>query len=543
MSFSLLIPTADSYTGYSAPPVLNASRPVRHRFGEVTECDGSIRVDVSFPGMQTLFLREDGDRAEIGTDLRRLYRGNDTLDSAGIVSILTYGALIPPLSPFREIRTLVPGFRYTIGGVPLRVSGEPLQTWTEPSADDTSMGPEAQADRIAETLDRILLESCPAKDPVLLFSGGVDSSLIAARVAEMGWTGATLCHCSFGEHDPEGTTAAAIASILGLNMDVVEWAPEVGFECLERAVENYAHPFADYANVPNYTLLRSVAARYRPGRVILDGSGADGAWGLFDKAAQIRKLYSVPAPARYLAGLPYAPFRVWALPSRAEKIMKIFRKSIQFPDFTYVAALNPLAGIAYPGAEVRRVNYCLEHWIHSVAGTGDLEETLPLADIAVVCAGRYVPKSLNPLLERGFTVEFPFLHHSSLDLALRHGRYWPGSRLPKAAMKRLLCRYISPDLVYREKVGFTPPQIDLFGDARFLDHLRAVVDGNAPLLPFINRKFILWQLDRAVKRKKIAENTCSFLWAAAFLNTWLSQLLGVRAADTEVTPEAGLVWT
>lgn len=59
------------------------------------------------------------------------------------------------------------------------------------------------------------------KNPVLLFSGGVDFGIIASRLVLLGFTNTLLIKYSFVEDDKESILAEKIAKLLGLRFERV----------------------------------------------------------------------------------------------------------------------------------------------------------------------------------------------------------------------------------------------------------------------------------------------------------------------------------
>jgi asparagine synthase (glutamine-hydrolysing) len=225
---------------------------------------------------------------------------NPEINDDAVFSILQFGAIIPPLSPWKGIHRFVPGYQYQemkmVGPVEL------LQ-----HQDISILNPEQQADEVEQLLDKILKENIGdnEEDPVLLFSGGVDSGLIASRLAALGYCNSLLINFSFGDDDLESKLAEEMASELGLPFMRVS-AQDRPSSCLDNPGKIYTQPFGDYSTAPTSDLAQSVV-KYLSNqkRLIIDGTGADGAFGMTAKIRVWKKVSRVPVIVRKAVSLAY----------------------------------------------------------------------------------------------------------------------------------------------------------------------------------------------------------------------------------------------
>ena len=68
---------------------------------------GEKTLDIS--EVNGLFYDESG---RISPDPGDLLDSEPVIDEAGVFSVLQFGAVIPPLSPWKGVRRLLPGYRY-----------------------------------------------------------------------------------------------------------------------------------------------------------------------------------------------------------------------------------------------------------------------------------------------------------------------------------------------------------------------------------------------------------------------------------------------
>ncbi|HSV74966.1 MAG TPA: asparagine synthase C-terminal domain-containing protein [Chthonomonadales bacterium] len=500
---------------------------------------GRVTVHLPIPCTDGVFFRMDDGALVVGTDLRTLVRAGDSLNGAGIVSLLTFGAVVPPYTPYAGIAALLPGRTYEIGPDTIEPRVTATCTWSTPDPADRSLQTDEQERTLARVLDGVMRRSCPSHDPVILFSGGVDSSVLALRAASMGWRGTRLMHGSFGVEHPATVAAQAIAGILGLRLDVTPCDPARGYAALSEAGRLFRFPFGDHACVPTHALALDVAESCAPGSVILDGTGADADFGLFGRSANAARAYRIPAMVRAAFGCAYGPLGLYARPGPLERHIRMLRRSALMTPIAFLAAHNPLAGIGYEATreELQALCDACEALANAAGPAGDLQVRGPLLDNALWNAYAAAQKCRPQLLMAGLTPSYPFMEQPIVDLALAHARFWPYQSEPKSALKRMLARRIPPDLVYRAKLGFTAPQEDQFAHPVMLEHLRAAADTSAPLASRIRPRVLKKLVDCVRARRVLPVQTYNYLWSLAFSNTWLSQVASATPSLVERTDQ------
>jgi len=517
------------YFGSTASPS-SSSVSLEYKI-HITKSGGGISVDLPFPSKVNLYYRKAQDGILVSTDLRSLHQKGDTLDPAGIVSLLVLGAVVPPLTPFKEIRALTPGYKHSIDLQTLALTSELSCSWSPPVQGDANCDFEAQAGVFTPILDATLRKLCPSEDPIILFSGGVDSSLLASRVVSMGWQQASYLHCSFGEQDPETVIAKDIARQLGITLDIASWDIDRGFETLTKAAALYPMPFCDLSCVPTHSLSCALASIYKGSRVVLDGTGADSCFGEFGIPHRISIVYRIPAPMRSACAALYGPLHLCESGSVIEYYGRLIRRSTMLPELTFTFAQNPLPGIGFTvdPNDLRTVNSLCDHWISSVAQSDDPEKLLPLLDVGLGCAGLVIEKNRQPLLDSSYIPEYPFTEHEVIDVALSRARYWPDND-SKKLLKYMLAKQVTKEHVYRKKSGLVAPPLTLFSHPTILGYLEAVCAPGTPLSEMVNHALVKKLLRALAAKKILATQTYNFIWAIAFCNAWLTQLAQIPPA-------------
>lgn len=486
--------------------------------------DHLVRIEVPLVGADQLYYRAYDDRLVISNDPRRLSR-DATIDPSALCSLLELGAIVPPLSMWREVRRFTPGRDFVIRLENLAVQLEDAAiTWPDPVPGDPSLPPGRQADTLASHIDEILVAACPNRDPVILFSGGVDSGVLAARAAALGWRDTVLLNCALGDDDPESRHAAAMARALGLEMQTV-MASDGAFELLDAIGTTYRQPFTDHSALPTYELAMAAVRRFPATRPVIDGTGADGAFGLFGKAQSWNRLYRVPGALRRLANRAYNITALWRHASRIEYGTRVLARTAGLPAFVAAVAQNGFAGVLYhaPAKERDRVLALLEGWMVSTLPTKNDAVRLAGLDLALVCSDRFAQKdkAIFDSAERG--IVYPYLDRRIVALALTRAVRWPGSSEPKRVLKELLARQVPANMVYRPKSGFAGPLARYMSHPRWLDAFDRVLSADNELTQLLDLRRIATLRPALAGAKPIPNPTYSFIWAVVFTGLWIEQ--------------------
>lgn len=435
---------------------------------------------------------------------------NPVIENDAVFSVLQFGAIIPPLSPWKGVHRFMPGYKYQgtkmVGPIAMPKHNE-----------ISTLNSEQQADFIERRLDAILKKHIGEHDPVVLFSGGVDSGIIASRLAALGYRNSLLINFSFGEEDSESKLAEEMSIKLGLKFERV-FGKDRPCTCLDDPGKIYCQPFGDHSTVPTSDLARSVV-KYLSNekRLIIDGTGADGAFGMAAKVKAWKQVCRVPRIARKAASLAYGQM-LWHRKDRIESVARILRRSIEMPMLSAILAQNPLAGTFYSNASRFSVDDRLKTWIEGWAG-----ELLPTqivaADLALTCANIFAQKS-RPILESaGHKVLYPFLETEMVSTALAVMPHWQMDE-PKAPLKKSLARHVPHNMVYRAKSGFVDPKREIFFNAEFIDHLRTAAGPTSPIAHMLEQKPLLKACELLAQKRTLPPQTLNLIWAVVFIDRW-----------------------
>lgn len=432
-------------------------------------------------------------------------------DHLAVASILLFGAAVPPLSPFEGVSRLRPG--YTImDGTETAYPMPDIQV--EPSSD-----PSLQWAQIQPRLDRILIHAAEREGPlVLLFSGGVDSAILAARLRSITDREIVAVNYAFGDNDPEASLARVAAGRLGLtylriDADAAEDSP------FSSPGTVYPTPFGDQSTDPTFRMANAVVRLGFPaGTLVIDGVGADGCFGLGLRLRQWDRVYGIPLIVRALAANLYRP--AWFRASRLERTLRILARSSGLPPSAALIAQSPFAKSSFttaPPSVFTELSDLLSDWVAGWAPESAHARAVA-ADLGLTCANVYAQKA-DPVLKRaGINVLHPFLEPDMVALALATVDDW-SMLTPKAPLKWALSRYLPNEMVYRSKSGFIDTSLKPFADPQFRRALdEASRDG--PIADIVSVKALAKAQKVLDSGRRLPPQTLNILWSAAFVSRW-----------------------
>jgi asparagine synthase (glutamine-hydrolysing) len=486
--------------------------------------DSEVRFIVPYLSTRQLVYVRHSRGYIVTDDARLLIRSLGLrLDPHGIYALLQHGAIPAPFTLHRDV-IRVPS------GTILRLRGSNRPPLLERLTLRASAPVETSANTasLVRTLVQDRLRVLP-QNSVLYFSGGIDSGLLAALLARMDRRDVKLLNYSFGKADREAAIAQEMARRIGLSFHQVEFRPEYVDAAFQRVGHEYSFPFADASVIPTNHLVHASLELIGTSGAIVDGTGADGAFGKWPRYREWRRLYRIPRPLRALGAKAYAAADLWHRPTRREYYGRIMRRSVCLPaPCAAITAINALGDIAY--AFPYSVRAAVDRAVLAVASVGDenldAEKQFSMLDLELVCAGRVAPKSFDPLELRGVEAHYPFLAESVLATIMRvpwDEDYKRGEA--KGVLKSMLAESVPAEFVYRPKSGFIPPLSKVIASPAVRHELACrALSETSPLRPFLREEPIRTMLQRATGGGSASVGVYYLLFAIAFTSAWLAQV-------------------
>jgi asparagine synthase (glutamine-hydrolysing) len=449
-------------------------------------------------GIKPLYLDRTAERLRFASTLPALLAagGTDTsIDRTALAHYMTFHSVVPaPRTILNGVRKLPPA---TVRVVESDGRSHDHVYWEPDFTRDPGRHAltdqdweEALLDSLRTAVHRRMVADVPVG---VLLSGGIDSSVVVALLAESGQRDLTTFSIGFeaagGESGDEFEYSDLVAAHFGTNHHRIEIDSSRLLPGIDAAIAAMSEPMVSHDCVAFYLLSEDVSKQVK---VVQSGQGAD----------------------EVLAGYDWYPPLVDV--PRAEAVQAYANVFFDRRDSALRELLNPdwlldgdapldyvTAQFARPGAET------------SVDAALRNDTTIMLVDDPV-------KRVDNMTMAWGLEARVPFLDHEFVELA---GRIPPALKLAdagKGVLKRASRGVVPDKVIDRSKGSFPVPAIRQL-DGRYLDRVRAALSDPAA------RARGLFRRD-AVERMLAAPNTTrttlgsNALWQLALLEMWLQTM-------------------
>lgn len=373
----------------------------------------------------------------------------------------------------------------------------------------------------------------PSEHTGILFSGGVDSSLMAALQPATD-QGIPLIHYSFSPDDPNTALAREVAGSLNKNLHIISHDREMADNILNEIFFLYTHPFGDHAFLASAWMIRSVARSMPQIRYLADGDGADSLFGGCLRYHQNKAFYKHPKWLAHAGSRLYSFLKLWRFHKKEsflgylENTLLNLVLRLQFPhELSWMFPKKTLKTIAYSVPE-SFYDCMMEdlslHYRQTLLGLPE-EEIFALALLIQNVCGISTAKTYDVLQISGLIPVFPFLQNDlirkviPLPCAVKNPHHEP-----KGLLKKILEHDLPPHLIYRPKKGFIPPSREILKQKTVQDRFEEVVfHPDNELIPFCHDAVIREALKRIRQGHSVSKAMFGFLWLLLFSSLWIHQ--------------------
>jgi asparagine synthase (glutamine-hydrolysing) len=383
-------------------------------------------------GIKPLYLADVDGGFRFASTLPAILEGGDidtALDPVALHHYFSWHSVVPPpLTVLKGVRKLPPA---TVLVVEPDLTRAETKYWDPPFArlsEHNGMDEEEWAGAVLDALrvavDRRMVSDVPVG---VLLSGGVDSSLIVALLADAGQRGLATFSIGFdggaGQDGDEFQYSDQIAQEFGTEHRRWRVGPRQVLEALDGALEAMSEPQTSHDAVAFYLLSEEVSRSYK---VVQSGQGAD----------EIFAGYSWYPPLAAADGLGDDAYALEFMDRDEEELADLLRPQFRTTEMEAPSRRFIESHFAQPGADT------------------PLDRALRL-DTQIMLGDDPVKRVDNMSMAWGLELRTPFLDHELVELAaacppelkLAHG----GKGVLKTAARQLL-----PDEVIDRQKGYFP---------------------------------------------------------------------------------------
>lgn len=441
-------------------------------------------------GVKPLYYAEVGDGCfAFGSELKSLLLHPGLpreIDPSAVEEYFAYGYVPEPKTIYRNVYKLPPGFRLSLRRG--RRDLAPERYWEIPFLVDGRITEEAARQELIERLREAVEIRMVADVPLGAFlSGGVDSSAVVAMMAGLNPEPVNTCSIGFGEAAFDESRYAAMVAGRYHTRHRVEQVDPDDFSLIDRLADLYDEPYADSSALPTYRVCELARKEVT---VALSGDGGD------ENLAGYR---------RYRWHTYEERMRSWCPPTLRKSVFgllgKVYPKADRAPRFLRAkSTFEALARDSVEGyfhsvsilpdrlrqplfsAQFRSQlqGYHAAEVLRRHALTAPTEHPLSLVqylDMKTYLPGDILTKVDRASMAHALEVRVPLLDHTLVEwISGLPPEYKLHGREGKYLFKRGLEPYLSEDILYRPKMGFSVPLAKWFrGPLR--DKIREAVLG------------------------------------------------------------------
>jgi asparagine synthase (glutamine-hydrolysing) len=443
-------------------------------------------------GVKPLYLNARPDRLRFASSLPALLAGGgvDTaIDPRALHHYLSWHAVVPPpLTILAGVRKLPPA---TVATWEPDGKRQDQRYWSLRVHADSRLSelPVAERERqLEEALRTAVRRRMVADVPVgALLSGGVDSSMIVALMAETGQSELRTFAIGFeaagGEAGDEFRYSDIVSQHFGTRHEQIRIPTGELMAALPDAIAAMSEPMVSYDNIAFYLLSREVSKALK---LVQSGQGAD----------------------EVFAGYHWYP----GLAAGADPAGDYARAFFDTDHAGYLATVTDAFTTGDASHEFLAREFAAGH------GGSAVEKALHL-DITVMGSDDPVKRVDNMTMAWGLEARMPFLDHELVELA---GRLPVSDKLAdggKGILKSIARRLVPPEVVDRPK-GYFPVPILKHIDGPVLEMVREALHSRAARERGVFRPEVVARLLEA-PADHLTPLRGSRLWQVALLELWL----------------------
>ena len=370
--------------------------------------------------------------------------------------------------------------------------------------------------------------------PAILISGGIDSSLYASYMHQIGKDRLHGIHCTFEDNDPELRFAQLFAEQINAHFHVGKMKKEDALRTLNDAVALTGHPFSDFSSLPIVFILKFMKDHVKETQMIIEGNGGDDCFGFPDLGTRWKMLFKshLPTVCKDAIAHLFKNSKSWkweshqGLLSRILALADVHEKNLA----NYFLVLAPVKFLGLntcPGWD-RKLEDVMEG-VFASCGKEDqtlsYEAKVTIRQLMHVNSRRWAAKAFSVGESLGIRCIYPFIWR--VILMVQGTIPWKAkikNGVVKWPLKRLLEEFMPSDFIYRPKSGFVPPFVRWLTFRDFNNTAREILLSSKGAIGDIIPSTVIAQLlQDALQGRNQRHAIMNFLWGALFTEMWIQR--------------------
>jgi asparagine synthase (glutamine-hydrolysing) len=465
-------------------------------------------------GKKPLFVYADDKQFAFASEITALRKlagisGKLTLSQNSILQYYIFGFIPGPSSIFNEINKFLPSTYAVFDMKSWRLSAT-TEYWNPvKSAQQIEWTNEANLlDQIDSMVGSAVKKRLVADVPICMFlSGGVDSSLVLAKAAQLGEPPHSFSVSFTGFEADETRFARKVAQRVGGRHEIIEMTNADMTTAATEILDYLDEPIADAAVLPLYHLSKQVSGRFK---VALSGDGGDEVFGGYIKynaqrtIEQFGYLRALFGFIKYFGMLPDSYRRL------AEGLSKSFsRRQFIFGSGGFLPS-ELSAFLKWDRIDRDELYLEFEKTAKAVHHLDPVSRSM-LLDFRYQLPDWYLVKSDRATMANSLEMRSPLLDKALAELMFQiSGKMKVENGQLKYLLKKVAARYLPEDVIYRPKQGFGVDMLSWTKTARF----RELAFESCPEVP----------VDRSWLEKNYQSLSPLKLMRIAFLNHYIHRL-------------------
>ena len=485
----------------------------------------NIALRSTASGASILYYHITNDYFVFATSIKQFTKARFTqLDPLGIGEILRFGAGYGKRTVLQGIERLPFGHQLDLNRAGtfkvstfVNFARKPNLDWNESDAKE----------QIKKALERSLAE-IPEK-ALLLFSGGVDSTLLAQILRGSGRQFKSTM-LAFGDQDSELENARGISESMGMEFEPLQHNFEL--DDLTSSIEAYSSPTLDFSILPTYCLGKEVLARNQgPDIRLIDGTGGDAWFGFGSmKNSGVWRRLSHLSKFRKIAQTIFARWAHYDGVSLLWPIKAMGRASIRNNPGLGHLCTTPLYSSMIKLSDENWLE--MEDEIISLYGnlTDGAEQDdvsqLQIIDACLIATSQFAAKTSQWDLSSECGTFYPFFTPEVVNIArtLPSDLFFSESHA-KPLLKDLTIEMGLPSqFSYRKKSGFQPPLQKILSSPDTLEEVLSLIEEDNEVKSLLTNYAAELPRKLLLNKRPLTIQSLYAIWGIIVLTIWIKSL-------------------